>query len=136
MRLPRLSRILTDPVIRLSPLFLVVLLVLPRLGISGPSCPFLLATGRPCPGCGMTRALGAFAQGDWTRALGLNPFVFVIAPLGAFLAAAALWSPLRSWTLDRLRRHDIGLTAFFWLGLAAYLAFGILRICGRVAFDP
>lgn len=50
------------------------------LGLSAlerlPLCLFKLATGIPCPGCGMTHALLAAFQGDWaaswaSHALGL-----------------------------------------------------------------
>lgn len=47
-------------------------------------CLFRALTGIPCPGCGMTRAMIAFAMGDWHRAadynlLALPLFLTVIA---------------------------------------------------------
>lgn len=54
------------------------------VGLEGPPlCPFRLATGVPCPGCGATRALAATARGDVATALGL-------APVWPALALAAL----------------------------------------------
>jgi hypothetical protein len=35
-------------------------------------CGFLWLTGRPCPLCGMTRALCALAKGQWQAALGFH----------------------------------------------------------------
>ena len=36
-------------------------------------CPFRLATGLPCPGCGSTRAVAAFCRGDLVAAWQFNP---------------------------------------------------------------
>ena len=49
-------------------------------------CVFRLATGLPCPGCGMTRSFCAIGKGDIERAL-------IFHPLGptAFIAAIAIW---------------------------------------------
>ncbi|HEU0034362.1 MAG TPA: DUF2752 domain-containing protein [Kofleriaceae bacterium] len=46
----------------------------------GPGCPFLRATGLPCPFCGMTRATMAMASGDFGGALHFHP----LAPLVLF----------------------------------------------------
>jgi len=55
------------------------LLTLPRL----PLCAFKAWTGLPCPGCGMTRSVFRFAQGDlWTS--------FRFHPLGVAGATLAL----------------------------------------------
>lgn len=62
-----------------------VALALPHLvtlpGI--PLCAFKLWTGRPCPGCGMTRSVFALAHGDLAAS-------FVLHPLGPVVAAALL----------------------------------------------
>lgn len=42
-------------------------------------CPFALATGHACPGCGMTRAIGYLARGDLATALSFHPLVVLIA---------------------------------------------------------
>ena len=44
-------------------------------------CPFYWLTGRPCPLCGLTRALCALAKGQWTQAIhfhALSPLAFVM----------------------------------------------------------
>ena len=50
-------------------------------------CPFLIITGFPCAGCGMTRAVFCFLTGQFERGMNLNPaapfwivwiFLFVI----------------------------------------------------------
>ncbi len=58
-------------------------------GIRLPQCVFRLATGLPCPTCGMTRAVLALAHGDWAHAWIMNPLVVLTAAGGAFYALYA-----------------------------------------------
>ena len=51
-----------------------------------PLCGFKLTTGRPCPGCGMTRALTALGRGEPGLALKYHAFAPFVA-----LAAVAWW---------------------------------------------
>ncbi|CAN94389.1 MULTISPECIES: DUF2752 domain-containing protein [Sorangium] len=46
-----------------------------------PLCPFAIVTRHPCPGCGLTRATLALAQGHLADALRLHPLSPVMAPL-------------------------------------------------------
>lgn len=47
---------------------------LPRLLTEVPHlCLFQAITGKPCPGCGVTRSALALLAGDWQRAIVLNP---------------------------------------------------------------
>ncbi|WP_437803869.1 DUF2752 domain-containing protein [Sorangium sp. So ce693] len=46
-----------------------------------PLCPFAIVTHHPCPGCGLTRATLALAQGHLADALRLHPLSPVMAPL-------------------------------------------------------
>lgn len=96
-------------------------------------CPFRVLTGVPCPTCGATRALFAFAQGDLVASLRLNPLVggglLLALP---YLAYATLVSVFR---LPRLRIAQVGpgearLTRIAtWVVLAA--AWGFLIVDGR-----
>jgi hypothetical protein len=45
-----------------------------------PTCPFLAATGRWCPGCGSLRGVRALLQGDIATAAGLNILLVVALP--------------------------------------------------------
>ena len=50
-------------------------------------CPFRILTGISCPGCGMTRAFLALAEGDFLTAFQYNPFsipLFIIIILSSF----------------------------------------------------
>lgn len=48
-----------------------------------PLCPFRIATGQPCPLCGLTRAIAQATHGRWHAAFALNPLwpVFAAAML-------------------------------------------------------
>jgi len=76
-------------------------------------CGFHYLTGRPCPLCGLTRALFALAKGHGGEALRLHP----LAPLGFAMLFALFWDhPLRG----RL-----------WMaGIAAFAVYGLWRAIG------
>jgi hypothetical protein len=69
-------------------------------------CPFKMATGLPCPGCGGLRAFELLTQGDFIGALWTNPLSVLLV---AFFAVSAVWIALdivwdkRSW-FDFIRR--------------------------------
>jgi Protein of unknown function (DUF2752) len=49
--------------------------------VSGvPLCPFAIVTRHPCPGCGLTRATFALAQGHVHDALRLHPLSPLLVP--------------------------------------------------------
>ncbi|MCC5875115.1 MAG: DUF2752 domain-containing protein, partial [Candidatus Sumerlaeia bacterium] len=50
-----------------------------------PGCSFLLSTGIPCPGCGMTRSVMATYRLDFLTAIKLNPMGPLFALLFVFL---------------------------------------------------
>lgn len=52
-------------------------------------CPFLLMTGRPCPGCGGLRAVNDLTHGDVMGALSSN--VLVVALVVVLAVAWILW---------------------------------------------
>jgi Protein of unknown function (DUF2752) len=55
--------------------------------LDGPGlCPFLAATGLPCPFCGMTRSLFALGQGRLDASFDFSP-LGPLLPLAAALAA-------------------------------------------------
>lgn len=63
---------------------------------AGPTlCLIRRVMGRPCPGCGMTRALSRLAHGDPLAAWRYNPRVVVVAPL------LALWWGRRALALGQ-----------------------------------
>lgn len=67
-------------------------------------CPFRLATGGWCPGCGGTRALKHLVHGDVASSLTLNPLLLVVMTQFVALATAFLVIPdkTRSWFRQNL----------------------------------
>ena len=62
-----------------------------------PVCGFRWLTGRPCPLCGLTRAMFALAKGHFGEALRLH----ALSPIAAALLIALVWDrpvPRRLWT--------------------------------------
>lgn len=52
-----------------------------------PACGWLIATGHPCPTCGMTTAIAHAARGELARSFTAQPFGLLLA----VAAAAAVW---------------------------------------------
>lgn len=84
-------------------------------------CAFLQLTGWYCPGCGMTRTLHALVHFDLVRALDMNAFFVVAAPIGGLLVLRGL-DRLPKWSEPWLRPFANG-----WLWAGSVLAFGVLR---------
>jgi len=75
-------------------------------------CGFHWLTGRPCPLCGLTRAMFALAKGHWGEALGFN----ALSPLAFAMLAALVW-------------YDGPKTGRVWtFGIAAFASYGVCRI--------
>ena len=65
-----------------------------RPGAHGPVlCPLRRVTGMWCPSCGMTRAFGWLAHGDFEQAVRYHPLAPVLLVEG--IIVAALWAWLR-----------------------------------------
>lgn len=45
------------------------------------SCPFVMVTGFPCPGCGLSRAGFSLLRGEFLRAWAFHPFIYGIVLL-------------------------------------------------------
>jgi len=74
-------------------------------------CGFHWLTGRPCPLCGVTRALFALVQGRWSQAIHLN----ALSPLALAMLLTLFWP-------GRLRER-------LWpAGLAAFAMYGLGRL--------
>ena len=77
-----MTRVWRDRLALAAPIAVIGFLALHLPGDDGPTvCPFALATGMACPGCGMTRAAAHLIRGDWATAVGYHPLVPLIAAL-------------------------------------------------------
>ncbi len=119
---------------RFALLVLVASVFMPRSGLGVDLCPLHHATGLPCPGCGMTRALAAMSQGEPGVALGLNPFVLFVWPAVVVLALLAFAPSSVVRRVEALARsRDAALTRGYQVVLAAFLGFGALRFAVMLA---
>lgn len=75
------------------------------------ACGFHWVTGRPCPLCGLTRAMFALAKGHLTEGIHFN----ALSPLGFVMLFSLFWNG--------------SVTGRVWsLGLGAFAAYGICRV--------
>ena len=86
-------------------------------------CPFRLATGLPCPGCGLTRAFVATAHGRFMDAFAYNlfgPLLFAgfVAYSGLGLVALLRGRELRFVERLSLRQPAVVVIATAWLSWA------------------
>jgi hypothetical protein len=90
-------------------------------------CGFLWLTGRPCPFCGMTRALACLLKGNLALALNFHP----LSPLAlTALLIVFFGGPCRLvWESTGWRTVPKESFRFFWAGLLLlFLAYGSWRI--------
>ena len=74
-------------------------------------CGFYWLTGRPCPLCGLTRAVFALAKGHWAEAFHFH----ALSPLGLAMLLSLFW--------------EIPLRARLWnLGVVAFACYGVVRL--------
>ncbi len=102
----------------------------PAEGFGCDCCVWHRLTGRPCPGCGLTRSVTAVLHGQWRLAWHLHPFGFL--PPAAFLliaAAAAMPAGARR-RLDEIIRRRNALWRCGGVLTAMYLVFGLSRMLG------
>src|ERR1700686_377389 len=88
-----------------------VLIAIPLLGALVPIswlerapglCLFKRVTGRPCWGCGMTRAIALLLRGRVRKAIRQNPRVMIVGPLLGYLWLKELGRSRRANECDTL----------------------------------
>jgi len=71
-------------VLTLTPFVLFYLPI--RYVESGPTiCIYKNITGHNCYGCGMTRGIISFIQGDFSDSIGYNPLIVFVVPIGMMI---------------------------------------------------
>jgi hypothetical protein len=99
----------------------------PQRIASGPvMCPFRLATGLPCPGCGLTRSWVYIAHGDFGDAVRANPFGYLTMAAALALVAVALASLARGRPIPSM--SPVVRSRPFIAVLCGWLAFAAVRI--------
>lgn len=69
-----------------------------QLGL--PPCGFLLLTGSPCPGCGLTTAFAHGVRGEWVLAATANPIGLVLFIIVCLCIPLGVTAALRGWSID------------------------------------
>ena len=96
------------------------------------TCGLLLATGYPCPTCGMTTAFAHTVRGRWWQAFTAQPAGFILALGAAAAGLTAGWVlvtgrwPLRLATVLTPYRLFLGLLVLLLGGWAFKLVIGLL----------
>ena len=94
---------------------------------NGPTiCPFRLATGLPCPGCGLTRSWVYLAHGRWTDSVIAHPFGVVAAALVVALIVTVVRARARG---DDPPELDVVVRRRWFLAIVgAWVAFAVGRL--------
>jgi hypothetical protein len=87
-----------------------------------PRCVFNLVTGLHCPGCGMTRCVGAALRGDWQQAAAYNVLALVVFPV--LIVYGLRWSVcwLMGWPTTTRRMPPWAIYTIFGLMLGFWIA--------------
>ena len=130
---PWTYRALLTPSARyLAVVVMVISFVFPVQGLGVDLCMLHSMTGLPCPGCGMSRAISAISQGDFSAAAALNPFALLAWPLFLVLAVVTVaprgvYARFEAWVTARAvpiaRVYRICFTAFAAFGAIRFLIF-------------
>lgn len=93
-------------------------------------CVFASVTGLPCPGCGMTRAVGALVRAEWSEAMRFHPFAPGFVLFGTVMAFCAL-APgrIRNAVVRTIGRFESA-TRLPTIFLFAAVIYGLLRMGG------
>lgn len=109
---------------------MAVMVIFAAMGVQVWWCPWLNLTGVACPGCGMTRSVGAVVcanPDDVWRSHVFGPFLVFIGFL--FLLGAVLPSRLRDELSEKVGRFERR-TALWAVGTVLMLVYYALRMAG------
>lgn len=97
-------------------------LSLTACALPGWPCPLFVATGIPCPGCGLTRATVALFHGEWRASLTLHAFAPILAATLPLLIGGLLPARPRQRLIDLVEAFEqkTGLTGIVAVGLILY----------------
>jgi hypothetical protein len=122
--IPPVSSVLSDRKFSTALTGMVAIQIcLTSLNLPGWQCPILQATGIPCPGCGLSRALTFLIKGELRTSIRFHLFapIFLIIIIATFLASLlpkSIIQPLIT-RVERLERQT-GFTVIILTGLILY----------------
>jgi hypothetical protein len=97
-----------------------VLAVLP-VALGWQRCAFAALVHRPCPGCGMTRAIHLLEAGNVPASLRMHPLALPVVVAGALIALSTLWTTLEVGTPFAFYQRRLGRAAIA-LAIVVYAA--------------
>jgi hypothetical protein len=99
-------------------------------GLPGWTCPFKAAFGIPCPGCGLSTAVGLLLHGQWYAAMTKHAFapVFLLG-LVIVVGVSILPEAVRMAAVQKIAAIEkrTGVTAVVMIGLMLYWGFRLIR---------
>jgi hypothetical protein len=100
-------------------------------GLPGWACPFKAAFGIPCPGCGLSTAVGFLLHGNWHAAVTTHAF----APIFLFglvfvLGVSLLPEAARAAAIQKIAAFEkrTAITTFLIVGLIFYWGFRLFKL--------
>jgi hypothetical protein len=100
------------------------------VGLPGWPCPFKAAFGIPCPGCGLSTAVGFLLHGNWRTAVATHAFapIFLLG-LVFVIGISILPKAAREATIQKVAAIErrTGITVVLLIGFMFYWGFRLLR---------
>jgi hypothetical protein len=92
-------------------------------------CWFHLASGLPCPGCGLTRSVVCLFRGQWAASLAFHPFGVLVLPWALVSSSSLIWpGALQRRSGAWLALHREGFRLTYSSLIFAFVVFGVLRL--------
>jgi hypothetical protein len=124
---------LAPRVLRAGVVVLLWLLAALPLALGWQRCTFATLLHRPCPGCGMTRAVRLLQGGEVAASLRMHPLALPVVAAGALIALSTVWATLGAGTPLYFYRQRLGRCALVF-ALAVYAAAIVLWIARWFGF--
>ena len=115
--------------------FLILQFGLTAAGLPAVPCPIATFTPTHCPGCGLSRAIGALVRGDLPASLHFHALAFPFLVGGLLIAAAAvLPRGARERLVSRVQRVELRtcVTGLVLVGTIAYWLFRLASGHGHI----
>ena len=99
-------------------------------GLPGWPCPFKAVFGIPCPGCGLSTAVGLLLHGDWRAAVATHAFapIFLLG-LVVVLGISLLPGAARAAAIQKIAAIEkrTGMTVVLLISFMFYWGFRLIR---------
>ncbi|MEZ6196442.1 MAG: DUF2752 domain-containing protein [Planctomycetota bacterium] len=132
MKVPDLSFVFARSLFWICAAVIAASVVLNPDGYGVSLCVFKQYTGVDCFGCGMTRGVTSITHLRFESAWHYHPFAFLFWPAAVLLALGVI-PPVGRAYLRWRDAHTRGFNAFLWVGLVAFVTYGLARMIAQVS---